>query len=73
MLNEEKYDFSKETKIREKLHDDCLKLEEELHKKKSQNARKSVTLDELENKKKSVTKIDKNKDKEREIKMDREK
>lgn len=67
MLNDEKYDFSKESNIKEKLYEECLKKKKELDSEKI--ARIPVRLDELENK--IITKIDMNKGKSKEIKMDK--
>lgn len=69
MLNDEKYDFSKESNIKEKLYEECLEKKKELDSKKI--ARVPVSLDELENK--TITKIDMNKGKSKEIKMNKEK
>lgn len=68
MLNDEKYDFSKETNIKEKLYRDCLEKKKEIDSQKS--VRIPVSLSELENK--SVTKLIKNNGKDKEIKMDME-
>lgn len=69
MLDDEKYDFSQETNIKEKLYEECMNKKKELE--NQQSARIPVSLDELENK--TVTRIDKNKGNDKEIKIDKEK
>lgn len=68
MLNDKKYDFSEETNIKEKLYEECMEKQKELNDKKV--TRIPVSLTELENR--VITKIDKNKGKDNEIKMDKE-
>ncbi len=68
MLNDEKYDFSKETNLKEKLLKECLEKKSELENNKT--TRMPVSLDELENK--VITKIEKNKGMDKEIKMNKE-
>ncbi len=68
MLNDKKYDFSEETNIKEKLYEECMEKQKELNDKKV--TRIPVSLAELENR--VITKIDKNKGKDNEIKMDKE-
>lgn len=69
MLNDKKYDFSEETDIKEKLYEECMNKKKELENRHL--ARIPVSLDELEDV--IVTKIDKNKGKGNEIKIDKEK
>ncbi len=69
MLNDKKYDFSEETDIKEKLYEECMNKKKKLE--NSHLARIPVSLDELEDV--IVTKIDKNKGKDNEIKIDKEK
>lgn len=68
MLNDKKYDFSEETNIKEKLYEECMEKQKELNDKKV--TRIPVSLAELENR--VITKIDKNKGKNNEIRMDKE-
>lgn len=68
MLNDKKYDFSEETNIKEKLYEECMEKQKELNVKKV--TRIPVSLAELENR--VITKIDKNKGKDNEIRMDKE-
>ncbi len=68
MLNDEKYDFSKETNFKEKLFKEC--IEKKLEPESKKTTRIPVSLDELENK--VITKIEKNKGMDKEIKMNKE-
>lgn len=68
MLDDKKYDFSEETNIKEKLYEECMEKQKELNDKKV--TRIPVSLAELENR--VITKIDKNKGKDNEIRMDKE-
>lgn len=67
VLNDEKYDFSKESNLKEKLYEECIDKKKELE--NHQTARIPVSFDELEGT--VITKIDKNKANTNEIKMDR--
>lgn len=67
MLNDEKYDFSKESNLKEKLYEECIHKKKELE--NQVTARIPVSLDELEGT--VITKIDKNKASTNEIKMDK--
>ena len=67
MLDDERYDFSKDTNIKEKLYKECLKKKAEMDEKKT--TRTPVSLADLENR--VITKMDKSKGLDKEMRKER--